>query len=343
VKVKKHFYCIVCIVAVLALLTAGCGGGGSGSLVPAPPPSPPSNPPSPPSNPPDNPTPPSNPNNPLQPPPPSNPQTPSNPAPQLTLWYPGAGDPESVRVVGSGTLLTILGEVYGADQIEVYDQDGTLLETFSVTPGMFRIDLSRFGSSGRKLLRIVARGQGGESSVEVEVIYDEGVLEGLAQEAIARYRMKRFAKSPWCTEVPIPVWLNGSQKYRAQTEAALEFWSLYTQLKFQVVTEKPSPPAIVITDMTNKDPGIIAETVVGSSTGEILDVAGISLYAKFRELQPEVQISVLAHELWHALSGGAGHPDDLGWRFIGQPVGSIENKVIPPVIQRAFSILYSGS
>jgi len=244
VKVKKHFYCIVCIVAVLALLTAGCGGGGSGSFVPAPPPSPPSNPSDnqPPSNPPNSP-----------PQPPSNPQP--IPAPQLNLWYPGVGDPESVRVVGSGTLLTILGECYNAERLEVIDTDGTLLETFSVTPGMFRIDLSRFGSPGRKTLRIVAKGPGGESTAGLEVINDEGVLRQLAEEAIERYRMRRFAKEPWGTSIPVPVWLNNSQQYRLQVEAACNFWNRYTGLKFEITLEKPPVPLINIVDATNQDPG----------------------------------------------------------------------------------------
>jgi len=337
------------LLTLIAVTLWGCGGGGKNSPTSppfAPPPQTPGNPSSPPSNP-DNQPPSNSPDNPLQPPPPS--QPPSNPAltPGIRIWYPRTGDPESVRVVGSGTLLTIIGEAYGADQIVVYDQDGSLLETFEVTPGQFRVDLSRFGTPGRKTLKIVARGPGGESVANLEVVNDEVVLRSLAEGAIQRYGMRRFAWPPYGTEKPIPVYIKLKylpKEYIPLVEEACEFWTRYTSLKFDTLIipdDSVIPdPSIVIT-YENKDPGYIAETR-NYGAGGIVDGSHVYLYSRFAGLSEEAQASIIAHEMWHVLFD-TDHPGtEFGTRFIGYPYHpfDLSTSTIPPVIQRVIDILY---
>jgi hypothetical protein len=288
---------------------------------------------------------------------------PQNP-PTISLDY-----PTSEQVVGTGTLLTILGSIsQGSNalrEIQVLDSDGTVLQRWSATPGAFRVDLSNFGSPGRKVLevRIVdSAGLYGEQSISI--INNEALLDEAAREFLQKYSCDAYSKTirfgdlttgPYT--VPVNIYLDSSlgnhlSEVKDTILKAEEFWKHYTGIEFQYINsypprpQDPKTPVIGIGAWWDKEGpgGAVAITSRGTQQDihELTDV-GITLYKGWLDEPYEMKKTILAHEIGHVILT-MSHVDDFGPLFIMSSAGDAggSERIIPPIVQHAIKLLYSN-
>jgi len=289
---------------------------------------------------------------------------PVNP-PSISIEY-----PSDEQVVGSGTLLTVLGSIYQGSsalrELQVLDSDGTILQRWSVSSsGAFRVDLSNFGSPGRKTIRVRAVDSAGLYAEQtLQIVNDDGQLDGAAREFLRKYcsdaygRTIRFGElttGPYT--VPVNVYLDSSlSSHLTEVKDALEeaekFWKHYTGIEFRYINsypprpQDPKTPVIGIGAWWDKEGpgGAVAVTTRGSQQDvhELTDV-GIVLYKGWLSWPQDTQIGALTHELGHALVT-ASEIEEFGFRCVLWPIlTSVNDQIIPTIMQRAVHLLYNNS
>jgi hypothetical protein len=283
--------------------------------------------------------------------------------PSISLNY-----PSSETLVGSGTLLTIIGNIsQGSNplrELQVIDSDGTILQRWSsVTPGAFRVDLSSFGSSGRKVLKVrVVDSAGLFAETNIQVNNDDVLLDQSAREFLKKYSCDAYGRTirfgdlttgPYA--VPVNVYLDSSlNNHLTEVKNALEeaekFWEHYTGIEFRYINSYPprpqdsKTPVIGIGAWWDKEGprGAVAVTTRGSQQDahELTDV-GIVLYKGWLDWPQDTQIGALTHELGHALVT-ASEIEEFGSRCVLWPIlTDYRDQVIPTIMQRAIHLVYS--
>jgi hypothetical protein len=270
---------------------------------------------------------------------------PQNP-PTISLDY-----PTSEEVVGTGTLLTILGRIsQGSNplkELQVLDSDYLLLQKWTITqPGAFRIDLSNFGSKGEKSLKIrIVDSLNLYSETQIQVINDDNLLEEKAREFLRKYNVAPGdgGTVPFAT-TDIPVIVPDSLKQYWQTfQSACDFWNKYAPLlHLYPVSSTTNEYFIMILDETNQLSNYVAEA---SRTYGIHTVAEgyIYLYKGWLDAPDGYKIAVLEHELGHCLLT-ADEITEFGWACVMWPYADYDCKmqVLPPIMQSATRWLYSN-
>jgi len=240
---------------------------------------------------------------------------PQNP-PTISLDY-----PTSEQVVGTGTLLTILGSIsQGSNplkELQVLDSDNSLLQKWTITqPGDFRIDLSNFGSKGEKSLKIrIVDSVNIYSETQIQVINDDNLLEEKAREFLRKYnvagdggteRLGNLQTGPYAR--PVRVYINTVQQWKDLIQKACSFWTQYAGIQFELTTFSGSPesPGIVISDCTNEDMGQIVAGTFRLFSNDPHEVDGdIRLYwGWLKNENNDQKAHTLSHELGHALLTG---------------------------------------
>jgi len=266
--------------------------------------------------------------------------------------------PKGETVVGAGVLLTIIGTVsQGSNPLKelvVLDSDGSLLQKWPISPGDFRVDLSNFGSPGRKVIRVRAvdsAGLYGEQTIAVT--NDNSLLDEEAREFLKKYscvagtntiRFGNLGTGPYTKPVRIYL-IDEAANYRNLVEEACQFWQKYCGFSFEVYTihmgDTAPLPAIAIIPKFNEDPGVVALTERGyANTYEVAE-ADISLYKGWLDWPQNTQTGALTHELGHALVT-ASEIEEFGSRCVLWPIlTDYRDQVIPTIMQRAIHLVYS--
>jgi hypothetical protein len=238
-------------------------------------------------------------------------QAPPQNTPTISLDY-----PTSEQVVGSGTLLTILGSIsQGSNplkELQVLDSDNSLLQKWTITqPGDFRIDLSNFGSRGEKTLKIrIVDSINLYSETQIQVINDDNLLEEKAREFLRKYnvlgdggtaRLGNLQTGPYAR--PVRVYINTVQQWKDLIQKACSFWTQYTGIQFELTTFTGSAesPCIVIADYTNEDKYCVADTYRGYIQDPHDYDGVIRLYKGWLDEGELDKIRTLTHELGHCL------------------------------------------
>jgi hypothetical protein len=266
---------------------------------------------------------------------------PVNP-PSISIEY-----PSDEQVVGSGTLLTILGSVQAGTnplkELEAIDSDGTILQRWSVSSsGAFRMDLERFGVTGRKTLRlrvIDSAGLFGEASIAV--LNDDVELEAQARQFLRKYNVASDGGTiPFATtDIPVVVPSSLQSYWQAVTDAC-NFWNKYVPLlHLYPVSSTSSEYFIKIIDDTSQTSNYVAETFRTYGVHEVVK-AYIHLYKGWLSWPQDTQIGALTHELGHALVT-ASEIEEFGFRCVLWPIlTSVNDQIIPTIMQRAVKLLY---
>jgi len=262
--------------------------------------------------------------------------------------------PTSEEIVGGGTLLTILGSVsQGSNplsRLQVIDSNGDLLQEWPAQPGAFRVDLERFGSPGRKVLKVrVVDSAGLFAEASIPVLNDDAQLDSAARELIRRYnvinggttRIGNTQNGP--PNRPIKVYVNSTLRWRDLIQASCDFWTRYTQVKFEVTTfvNEAESPCIVVADYTDKNASVAADTYYTYPTGDSHERdATIRLFKGWLSYDEEMKLAILEHEFGHALIT-LQHIDEDGPLGVlsSSPTG---NKIISPRMQRAVELIYQS-
>jgi hypothetical protein len=268
--------------------------------------------------------------------------------------------PDREVVVGSGTLLTIIGSVsQGTNplrELQVLDSDGSLLQRWPISSsGAFRADLSSFGSPGRKVLRLrILDSVGLYSEQTITVTNDETVLDAQAWEFLKKYctdagsRTIRFGNlqtGPYA--MPVEIWLfQGVEPYQNLVESAAQFWTKYTGIQFKILRHDQHPSGdvyITICDRFSEDPGRTADTERSFSTDthEVVYVR-VNLYTGWLDEPNEMKRVIMCHEVGHGILT-MSHIDEFGPLFIMSSAGDAggSERVIPPIVQHAIKLLYT--
>jgi len=283
--------------------------------------------------------------------------SPSVEPPKVYLRYP-ADWPEDVRTVGNGTKLKIVGEAYPGSypiaKLRVTDQ-GTILQEWPFNGGLFEVDLEKFGSPGRKWVRVEAvDSQGNVGSSELELIHDPARLDALAMEFLRKYactwdgRVVRFGDredGPFAKPVRVYLWPEVIP-YHSIVEEACEFWTRYTGIQFQVIDVPSIPedtlpaPAIVIFGKFDTYTNAVAITKRGYDpvTRNKVKEGDITLYQGWLTLTDELKSLVIAHELGHVLL----IPDNNAYHTKnGSFLDASPRPYIHPFMQKAIHLLYA--
>jgi hypothetical protein len=260
--------------------------------------------------------------------------------------------------VGTGTLLTIIGSVsQGSNalrEIQVLDGDGTILQRYSATQGAFRVDLSNFGSLGRKVLRFRAVDSAGLSAeTTIQVVNDDALLDQNAREFLRRYscagggteRFGDLEDGPYSKPVRIFIISSELNQYEALIKKAADFWTKYCGIAFQVFEYDGShidfPYILLEAKFAEDPPQIVAETRRGFIGNKIVS-GDITLYKGWLDEPDSAKIEALAHELGHALLT-ASEVEEYGPYMVMWPfVGDIQWTILPPIVQKAVRLLYSN-
>jgi hypothetical protein len=271
---------------------------------------------------------------------------PQNP-PTISLDY-----PTSEQVVGSGTLLTILGSIsQGSNplkELQVLDSDNSSLQKWTINqPGDFRIDLSNFGSKGEKSLKIrIVDSLNLYSETQIQVINDDNLLEEKAREFLRKYNVlgdggtERFGNlqtGPYRS--PVVVYIREAPQYQCLIEEACRFWEKYTGIKFEVSTGEPQKPDVYIVNRTSEAMAAVAMTTTGY-TQDPHEITGgyIYLYKGWLDESQSTKVRTLAHELGHAL-GVRAEVTEFGPMCVMWPVDN-GGDIVLPLMQKAFRLLY---
>lgn len=272
--------------------------------------------------------------------------------PRISISYPT--DDGRQNLVGEGTLLTILGRAqegtYPLSKIQAIEGESVLQEWPISSSGDFRIDLEKFGSPGRKTLKLRAvDSQGLFGETQLPIINDNNQLDSAARGFLRKYscsgdggtiRFGNLQTGPYA--MPVKVYINTVQQWKDLIEKACAFWSRYTGIQFElVVGSQAELPCIGIQDKTNKENSAVAGTIRAySQDPHEITVVAINLYKGWLNLPTSIQIGTVAHELGHALLT-ASEVEDYGYRCIMWPImGDVDQKVIPPTMQYAIKLLY---
>jgi hypothetical protein len=270
--------------------------------------------------------------------------------PSISLNY-----PSSEIIVGSGTLLTIIGSVsQGSNtlkELQVLDTDSSVLQKWTITqPGDFRVDLSSFGSPGRKVLRLRAVDSVGLfAEASIPLLNDNTQLDSAARQFLRRYscagdggtvRFGNLQTGPYAK--PVKVYINSVQQWKDLIERACAFWSQYTGIQFEITTFTGSAefPSIVIADYTNVDKPIVAETIRGYITDPHEIDATIRLYTGWLDENSSTKVRTLEHELGHAIAVNA-ELTEFGPMCIMWPVDN-GGDIVLPLMQKAIRLLYEN-
>jgi hypothetical protein len=278
--------------------------------------------------------------------------------PSISLEY-----PTSEQIVGSGTLLTILGSVsQGSNPLKelvVLDSDGPLLQKWPISSaGAFRVDLSNFGSPGRKVIRVRAVdsvGLYGEAQIVVD--NDDNLLDEKAREFLRKYcvrgdgttrRFGDLTDGPFNVSVKIYL-ASGVQPYANIVKEAVDFLErYYSGMQFEIYTQEAFTkyPYITIKDEFSQNPGMTAATIVGYDPSNLNKIiyGEITLYQDWQLNENEYQkIRTVAHEISHVICT-TSEVTDYGVYFVLWPYGPLEIQkvVIPPIVQLGIKKLYSN-
>jgi hypothetical protein len=269
--------------------------------------------------------------------------------PSLTISY-----PSDEQVVGSGTLLTIIGNIsQGSNplrELQVLDSE-TILQKWSVTPGSFRVDLSNFGSPGRKVIKVrVTDSVGLYGEQTITVTNDNSLLDEEAREFLKKYsctgggteRFGDLEDGPYSKPVRIFIVSTELKQYESLIKEATDFWTKYCGIAFQIYEYDGSHidfPYILLEAKFDEDPGVVAQTRRGYIGNKI--VAGyITLYKGWVDnCTSEARIVVLEHEIGHGLLTSQ-EVTDPGYPNVMWPYPDANCDILPPVMQRATRLLY---
>jgi hypothetical protein len=262
--------------------------------------------------------------------------------PGVSLEY-----PTDEQIVSSGVYLTLIGSItQGSNplsKLQVIDSNGNLLQEWPAQPGSFRVDLERFGSPGRKTLRlrvIDSAGLFGETSIAV--LNDNAQLEAQARQFLKKYSCAPDGGSLRFAVTDIPVLVPESLKqYWKLFEEACEFWNKYCSVLYLYPTTSNSSEYVIrVFDETSQNSEYIAVTNRSYNGHEIVS-SSIDLYKGWLTLSSSMKAGVLAHELWHALVSTL-ESGEFGGYFVGWG-SSIDDTIIPPLVQKGVQLLYSHS
>jgi len=250
-----------------------------------------------------------------QPPPQPNPEPPS-----IQIVYPW--EDGKVNVVGDNVILTIKGYTYSrsngyVNKVEAFIDNEKVAETIP-NYDYFELDITRFGNrQGNK--QVIIRATTTDNAIgehRLNVIYDNNLLYSLAVEFLRKYstnplgELERFgnlSNGPYTKPVRIYLWPEVIP-YRNLVERACNFWTKYTDIKFEVIDnpedKRPpgDPPLIGIHGYFNKDPGYGAEAEIGySDPAREVSSGTIRLYKGWLTYSENTKIVVIAHEIGHVL------------------------------------------
>ena len=284
---------------------------------------------------------------------------PSSPVEPLKVYlrYP-ADWPEDVRTVGNGTKLKIVGEAYPGSypiaKLRVTDQ-GTILQEWPFNGGQFEVDLEKFGSPGRKWVRVEAvDSQGNVGSAQLELIHDPARLDALARDFLLKYatvngRVVRFMSlSDGPPSKPIKVLVNRALAGHIETiRQGVDFWTRYTGLNFVVeITQKddlraPEDYGSILLRFETVDTTSYAKTWKFYTDEDAVYKVGIGLIALYRGWLTSVnefKSLVIAHELGHVLL----IPDNNAYHTKnGSFLDASPRPYIHPFMQKAVHLLYA--
>ena len=284
---------------------------------------------------------------------------PSSPVEPLKVYlrYP-ADWPEDVRTVGNGTKLKIVGEAYPGSypiaKLRVTDQ-GTILQEWPFNGGLFEVDLEKFGSPGRKWVRVEAvDSQGNVGSAQLELIHDPARLDALARDFLLKYatvngRVVRFMSlSDGPPSKPIKVLVNRALAGHIETiRQGVDFWTRYTGLNFVVeITQKddlraPEDYGSILLRFETVDTTSYAKTWKFYTDEDAVYKVGIGLIALYRGWLTSVnefKSLVIAHELGHVLL----IPDNNAYHTKnGSFLDASPRPYIHPFMQKAVHLLYA--
>jgi len=237
----------------------------------------------------------------------------------------------------------VIGGYQSQYTLQALDTDGTVLQSWKVSPGDFRVDLSNFGSPGDKniTLRIA---ESPLSTAQVPVIVDDARLEQRAQELIAQ------GLHPWET-TSLKLYVPSSlRNYSSIFQNAAEFWSTYSVFRFEILIGQHSDGErgyIQVWDETSTSSGKAAETNINADHGRNVD-SSIIVYQGWIVQEDWCKEFIISHELWHALAGTFEEAEyysiSFGSRFPGYQKISplpLSEAIIPPILQRTLQILNS--
>jgi hypothetical protein len=262
--------------------------------------------------------------------------------------------PSDEQIVGSGTLLTILGAVQAGTnplkELEAIDSDGTILQRWSVSSsGVFRVDLSNFGSPGRKVLKVrVVDSADLFAEANVQVNNDDALLDQSAREFLKRYNVAPDGGSVRLGDLsngaytrPVMVYIREVSQWEDLIREACSWWKKYTGLEFELSTGQPTPPGIYIADETAKDEGsIVASTRCGfDQDPHQITTVTISLYKGWLNEDSNERANTVAHEMGHALLT-TQEVEDFGPYMVMWPYGPRDQIILPPIVQKAVRMLY---
>jgi hypothetical protein len=275
--------------------------------------------------------------------------------PRISISYPL--DDGKQNLVGEGTLLTIMGNVQAGSnpiqKIQVLEGSNVLQEWPVSSSGEFRVDLERFGVTGRKVLRLrIVDSVGLYSEQQIVVNNDDNLLDSAARDFLRRYnvapdggsvRLGDLSNGPYTR--PVMVYIKEIPQWEGLIREACSWWKKYTGLEFELSTGQPTPPGIYIADETATDKSIVAETKRGfdQDPHQITSVT-ISLYKGWLDESNDQRVNTLAHELGHGLYTEK-EITEFGPYFVQWPYGPLEIQkvIIPPIVQRGIKMLYSHS
>jgi hypothetical protein len=278
------------------------------------------------------------------------PQPPQPNPPSIQVIYPW--EDNKVNVVGDNVILTVKGYVYSrsngyVNKVEAYIDNEKVAETIP-NYDYFELDITKFGNrQGNKELIIKATTTDNAiGEYKLNIIYDNNLLYSLAVDFLRRYsciyhenegkyRIVRFSNpvdGPYGRPVRIELEKLPSQ-YWGYVRKACEFWTKYTGIKFDIVSEiNPNLPGIAIVAKFDQDPGIVAGvTSVGYKIVPYeIGSAVITLYKFWLSKDELGKTSTIIHELghvillsatvnnamqWHTNDGGIMDPD-LGSKML---------------------------
>jgi len=228
--------------------------------------------------------------------------------PSITVYYPA--DDGKQNLVGEGTLLTILGRAqqgtYSLSKIQAIEGESVLQEWPISSSSDFRIDLEKFGSAGRKTLKLRAvDSQGLFGETQLPIINDNNQLDSAARDFLRRYniggregtwRFGNLETGPYAK--PVRVDIREVAEWQNLIQQACDFWTKYTGIRFEISTGEPQALDVYIANHTNQDPGIVAQTFL---YGILEKSADIELYKGWLGENETEKVITIAHELGHAL------------------------------------------
>jgi hypothetical protein len=249
------------------------------------------------------------------------PQPPQPNPPSIQVIYPW--EDNKVNVVGDNVILIVKVYVYSrsngyVNKVEAYIDNEKVAETIP-NYDYFELDITKFGNrQGNKELIIKATTtDNATGEYKLNIIYDNNLLYSLAVEFLrkysciyheneGKYRIVRFSNpidGPYGRPVRIELEKLPSQ-YWNYVRKACEFWTKYTNIKFDIVPEINSNlPGIAIVAKFDQDGGAAAWAGTQNDPHEITN-GSIVLYAGWLRGSERYKVIAIAHEIGHVLLMG---------------------------------------